>query len=263
MSTSKNTKTMASNARSGVQVSNILNPIKPTRTKDYIKENLLKMRDLQLNNLVKKEIEERKADIDVFKLDKFKNVESVVFNNIDFTKPNTPPKTKVEKPLTSSRSTDYVSTKVKKLPSLPSREESGYIAPRVDKNFKNENAVAVINAPKRVITPPKTKRADYGKVPDYLKTRKLEMEADLEAKRIEEANKDIPPGMVKMSEEDRLKTLALLNENKEKVEDSIRRLPLRIETLSQKERQNQLLAKITEIDDAIKIFSRTPVYITP
>ncbi len=36
------------------------------------------------------------------------------------------------------------------------------------------------------------------------------------------------------------------------MEDDIRRLPLRIETPSQIDRQNQLLAKAKEIDEAVK-----------
>jgi hypothetical protein len=79
----------------------------------------------------------------------------------------------------------------------------------------------------------------------------------------EEADKEIPPGMIRMLEPDRLKTLNMLQESKNKIDDDIRRLPLRIETLSQIERQNTLLEKLKEIEGAIKIFSRNPVYITP
>ena len=121
----------------------------------------------------------------------------------------------------------------------------------------------MIHAPVRVITPPTGKKADYGKVPAYILARKEEMQKEVEQRKLEEANRDIPPGMIRMSEEDRLKTLALLAENKEKIEDQIRRLPLRIETLSQKEKQQTLFTKIQEIDDAVKVFSRTPVYIAP
>ena len=83
-------------------------------------------------------------------------------------------------------------------------------APRTDKNFKATNAAAVIHAPVRVITPPTGKKADYGKVPAYILARKEEMQKEVEQRKLEEANRDIPPGMIRMSEEDRLKTLALL-----------------------------------------------------
>jgi len=45
-------------------------------------------------------------------------------------------------------------------------------------------------------------------------------------------------------------------------QDDLRRLPLRIETASQIQRQNGLLDKVKEIEDAIKVFSRSPVYIS-
>ena len=75
-------------------------------------------------------------------------------------------------------------------------------------------------------------------------------------------DKDVPPGMIRMTEEERQKTLELLRGNKAQAEDDFRRLPFRIETPSQIERQQKLIGKIKEIDEALKVFSRSPVYIT-
>jgi hypothetical protein len=48
-----------------------------------------------------------------------------------------------------------------------------------------------------------------------------------------EADKDVPPGMIRMSEDERLKTIEMLKQNKSSVEEEYRKLPFRIETPSQ------------------------------
>lgn len=99
-------------------------------------------------------------------------------------------------------------------------------------------------------------------VPAYLIKRQAEMQAEEERKLQAEADKDVPPGMIRMTEDERQKTLELLRTNKAAVDEEYRRLPFRIETPSQIERQTRILEKIKEIDDAIKVFSRSPVYIS-
>ena len=111
--------------------------------------------------------------------------------------------------------------------------------------------------PARALSPP-----FLSQVPAYLIKRQAEMHAEEERKLQAEADKDVPPGMIRMSEDERQKTLELLRTNKASIDEEYRRLPFRIETPSQIERQTRILEKIKEIDDAIKVFSRSPVYIS-
>ena len=104
-------------------------------------------------------------------------------------------------------------------------------------------------------------KKDYGKVPEYIIQRKLERE-ELEMKQMEqeEANK-IPPGMRKMSNEERSETLSILEENKSKVIESIKNLPLIIETPSMIRYQSELNDKLKQIEQTMKIFEKPTVFV--
>ncbi len=64
-----------------------------------------------------------------------------------------------------------------------------------------------------------------------------------------------------MPEEERLDTLRVLQESLAETSKLIARLPLKIETMGQIRRKNELEAKVKELEDAIAIFSRETVYI--
>lgn len=69
----------------------------------------------------------------------------------------------------------------------------------------------------------------------------------------EEEAKSIPPGMVLMSEEERQKTLDMLFQSKAKIEEDLRGMPLVVETPSMMNKQNQLYAKLREVEEALKV----------
>ena len=64
-----------------------------------------------------------------------------------------------------------------------------------------------------------------------------------------------------MSEEERLDTLKILQNNREEVELAMQRLPFVIETPSQIRHKNQLERRIQEIEEARRIFSRPKVLV--
>mmetsp|Transcript_6786 Transcript_6786/g.21506 ORF Transcript_6786/g.21506 Transcript_6786/m.21506 type:complete len:748 (+) Transcript_6786:81-2324(+) len=102
----------------------------------------------------------------------------------------------------------------------------------------------------------------FGKVPEYLVRRKLEKEeAEAKARELEERTRGCPPGMMVMPEAERLETLAALQDSYEEVKKQLGRMPLVIETRSQIKRQEALEAKLQEIEDAVKIFSRPKVFV--
>ena len=104
-------------------------------------------------------------------------------------------------------------------------------------------------------------KKDYGKVPEYIIQRKLERE-ELEMKKMEEEEASkIPQGMRKMSNEERLETLSILEENKNKVIESIKNLPLVIETPSMIRYQSQLNDKLKQIEQTMKIFRKQTVFV--
>eukprot|EP00201_Polytomella_parva_P013485 CAMPEP_0175061004 /NCGR_PEP_ID=MMETSP0052_2-20121109/13348_1 /TAXON_ID=51329 ORGANISM="Polytomella parva, Strain SAG 63-3" /NCGR_SAMPLE_ID=MMETSP0052_2 /ASSEMBLY_ACC=CAM_ASM_000194 /LENGTH=259 /DNA_ID=CAMNT_0016326819 /DNA_START=337 /DNA_END=1116 /DNA_ORIENTATION=- len=104
-------------------------------------------------------------------------------------------------------------------------------------------------------------KRDFGRIPQYLLERKLEMAADMEARERAKEAALIPPGMRLMPEEERLETLAVLKRNKEEIDKAIQGLPLRIETPGQIRRKDELESRLKEIDDAFKVFSRPKVLV--
>lgn len=67
--------------------------------------------------------------------------------------------------------------------------------------------------------------------------------------------------MVLLDEEERVRTLDVLRKSLAEAQRRLNTLPLRIETPSQIRWKNELEAKVQEIEDAIKVFDRTKVYV--
>ena len=109
------------------------------------------------------------------------------------------------------------------------------------------------------------KHDNYGKVPAYIRAQQSDMAA-AKARAAEEAKEKelgIPPGMILMPEDQRLHTLAVLQENHKKVLYDISCFPLRIETISRKKARAELEEKLLEIEKALQLFSRKRVLIQP
>lgn len=101
----------------------------------------------------------------------------------------------------------------------------------------------------------------YGKVPKYLqKMKEMKLEAAEVAKKAAEQAK-IPRGMRLMTEDERLQTIARLEDNKLKIECAIRSLPLRCETLGLIQKSKDLNNQLDELETALKTFSRKKIFI--
>ncbi len=149
---------------------------------------------------------------------------------------------------------------------VPRRGQGGKLAPRSKKNFIKGNMVAAI-----ALSPPKAPAEDatkpdlhsgFGEVPTYIRERQqAAAEAERAAAEKAEREKGCPPGMTRMSEEERVETLAVLMKNKEVGYQELAKLPMTVETPSLRRRKADLERKLEQIDDAIKIFSRECVWV--
>eukprot|EP00753_Platysulcus_tardus_P014882 PLAT4602.2.p1 GENE.PLAT4602.2~~PLAT4602.2.p1 ORF type:complete len:351 (+),score=133.05 PLAT4602.2:157-1053(+) len=97
--------------------------------------------------------------------------------------------------------------RAKKKPAVPRRDERPTLAPREDKDFIRRNAKSARRAPVRKEEGKRSAEHERGTVPEYLLRRKEELVAEAEAARAV-AEDDTPEGMVLLSEEERLQTLA-------------------------------------------------------
>ena len=149
---------------------------------------------------------------------------------------------------------------------MPRRGEGGKIAPRSKKNFIKGNMVAAIaSSPPKAPAEDETKpdlHSGFGEVPAYIRQRqKAAAEAEKAAAEKAEREKGCPPGMTRMSEEERVETLAVLMKNKEVGYQELAKLPMTVETPSLRRRKADLERKLEQIEDAIKIFSRECVWV--
>lgn len=102
---------------------------------------------------------------------------------------------------------------------------------------------------------------NFGRIPKYLLERKEQWAREEEERRLNAPDPDCPPGMVLLDEDERLRTLRVLRKSLDEARLQMNYLPLRIETPSQIRRKNVLEAKLQEIEDAIKVFDRSKVYV--
>ncbi|KAL4144545.1 hypothetical protein PRNP1_013674 [Phytophthora ramorum] len=134
---------------------------------------------------------------------------------------------------------------------------------RVD--FVNANAWEVIKkAPSVRIDEDQELRSvnrNFGRIPKYLLERKEQWAREEDERRRNAPDPDCPPGMVLLDEDERVRTLSVLHKSLTEAQLRMNSLPLRIETMNQIRRKNELETKLQEIEDAIKVFDRAKVYV--
>ncbi|KAK0153573.1 Enkurin domain-containing protein 1 [Merluccius polli] len=100
-----------------------------------------------------------------------------------------------------------------------------------------------------------------GQVPQYLEERKEQWRKEKEERRKNAPDPTIPAGHTLMTEKERQDTLQSLKESHQSLVKELLSLPVRADTLSICSRRTQLDRRLSEMEEAIKIFSRDKVYI--
>lgn len=108
--------------------------------------------------------------------------------------------------------------------------------------------------------PPPFKKDPSG-CPAYLQKIKANLAEQQRQVRLQEDAAQIPQGYRQMPEQERKETLEALQKKREELEKAFRNLPLKIETENQRRRQQTVLEKIKESDQAIQTFSQPKVLI--
>ncbi|XP_070761141.1 enkurin domain-containing protein 1 [Enoplosus armatus] len=100
-----------------------------------------------------------------------------------------------------------------------------------------------------------------GQVPQYLEERKEQWHKEEEERRRNLPDRTIPAGHTLISESERQETLKSLKETHRSLVTELLSLPLKADSLSVRSRRAHLDCRLSEIEEAIKIFSREKVYI--
>lgn len=88
---------------------------------------------------------------------------------------------------------------------------------------------------------------------------KAEKLKEIERKKKEEEN--YPKGTRLLPEEERLLTLQKLKQSKKEIENLLEKLPITLNSLGLKIKQQKLCKELDEIDKAIETFSRKQVFV--
>ncbi|CAG5924631.1 unnamed protein product [Menidia menidia] len=100
-----------------------------------------------------------------------------------------------------------------------------------------------------------------GQVPQYLEDRKMQWRKEEEERKRNTPDPTIPAGHSLMPESERQETLKSLKETHRSLVTELLSLPLKADSLSVRSRRAKLDCKLSEIEEAIKIFSRDKVYV--
>ncbi|NXL85882.1 ENKD1 protein, partial [Alectura lathami] len=100
-----------------------------------------------------------------------------------------------------------------------------------------------------------------GHVPQYLLERKELWRRQMEEQLQSLPDPDTPPGHTMMPEGQRLETLSNLKQSQEQLIKDLVMLPVRADTLSIQKRRVELERKLSQIEEALRIFSRPKVFI--
>jgi len=142
-----------------------------------------------------------------------------------------------------------------------SKNNRDYVHENIAVASRAAKVAAKKEGPKISDMPAEHKHNNFGKVPSYLRERNAEL-AGREAQRRAAAEAElIPEGMMLLSEEERLKTLRQLADSRKEVEAQLHRLPFNVETPSQIRHKQSVETRLKEIEDAVKVFSRTKVFV--
>ncbi|KAK7003681.1 enkurin domain-containing protein 1 [Biomphalaria glabrata] len=248
------------------------------KTKNQLNENVRRLREIQRN--CKKRQEEKQEPVKVlWKSEKYSCVESKI-------------KQDIEKPV-SSRPSSANFLRAHSRAGPPVKLESRPVTPDITNKTSvppastaqnvtlirhNWDFIKVngINAKKASLNRPhsltalddsKKRQEDllnnyhFGEVPSYLQKRKQEWRHEEDQRIANTPDPSMPPGHRQLPENERKETLELLLAKQKDVVTQIQKLPIGADTIRVKQQRQSLEKQLTEVEEAIKIFSRPKVFV--
>ncbi|KAL7885190.1 hypothetical protein AOLI_G00079600 [Acnodon oligacanthus] len=100
-----------------------------------------------------------------------------------------------------------------------------------------------------------------GRVPQYLEDRKVQWRKEAEERKRNTPDPSVPAGHTQMSDRERQETLKSLKDTHRTLVSELLSLPVRADTVSMRSRRTELDQRLSEVEEAIKIFSRDKVYV--
>ncbi|XP_005101585.1 enkurin domain-containing protein 1 [Aplysia californica] len=246
--------------------------------KNQINENVRRMREIQ-RRCKQREAEKPEPVKVLWKSEKYANVESKIKQDVE--KPATPRPSSANFLRAHSRAGPPVklesrpcSPDISDKTTVPLATSAGSVKlMRNDFDFIKVNGVnakrAAISRPPSATTMDDYKRRqedllqshEYGEVPTYLRKRKTQWHEEERARVANTPDPAMPAGHRQLPESERNETLGLLKQKQGEVINQMQRLPIGADTVRVRQQRQALEAQLTEVEEAIKIFSRPKVFV--
>ncbi|NXY49954.1 ENKD1 protein, partial [Ceuthmochares aereus] len=266
-------------------------PVKRKETKDHEKENVRRIKEIQKKCKEKeraRELSQPKPMKALWKSQKYENVESKVKAKLQESCPPPNPEAlkflraysrcgpgiKPCRPLSPgpTRTKAGADTEVPEALSAETKlQVEGKSIDFIKHNARNAKRVPLrrsqsLQALTDLLEQKHREQEEYntkqkGHVPQYLLERKELWRRQKEEELRNLPDPDMPPGHTMMPEDQRLETLSNLKQSQEQLIKDLVMLPVRADTLSMQKRRIELERKLSQMEEAIKIFSRPKVFI--
>ncbi|XP_065589418.1 enkurin domain-containing protein 1 [Cyrtonyx montezumae] len=259
-------------------------PAKRKESKDYEKENMRRIKEIQRKCKERERAQEHQQPKPVkalWKSQKYENVESKVKAKLQEGSPPPNPEAlkflraysrcgsgiRPSRPLSPSPACVKAGTEA--LQSQIQLEGSSI-------DFIKHNALNARRAPLRrshslqtlseLLRQKQREQEEYntkqkGHVPQYLLERKEQWRRQMEEQLRSRLDPDAPPGHTVMPEGQRLEMLSNLKQSHEQLVKDLMMLPMRADNLSVQKRRAELERNLSQIEEALRIFSRSKVFI--
>jgi len=258
-------------------------PGKEINSRDHIKDNVRRMRQIQKETRLTQE-EINKPVKALWKANKFDHIQSKVMDELANREGQAAPRPHSANYLRAHSRAGYAATDRPRsasqteqrrpssaIPSANSAREVSLKRNNID--FVKLNGTAARHSNMRrspsltALDDLKKKQDDAkqnyrkGTVPTYLRDRQRRWDQDEVDRLASEPDPEMPPGHRMMEQHEREQTLNKLKQTQSELVSKLSSLPIRTDTVHIRRKKEQLDKQLSEIEEAIKIFSRPKVFV--
>jgi len=235
----------------GDSMAAFLRPQPATLLRNHAKDNVRAMREKERQLRGQRMLEAQTKPAEPFKLRQFSDVGSRVLQPFS------------KKPAARSASLSAITGAAAARSPAPERRGSGDSEPGeigLD-DFEDQVANLIKQHGNKSRQQDQLLTKDANGCPAYLQKMKEDREEKTQAEIAERSKPKVPAGCRQLPAEEIEDTLAALKKKRDELQVEFRRLPLQIETDSQKRREKALMDKIEETDKAINTFSKPQIFV--
>lgn len=252
-----------------------------TESKDHLKENVRRLREIQRSARKKSDIETSQPVKALWKLQQFEGVGSKVKEELE--KTTLAPRPQTATFLRAHSRTGFLPHSARAasveppddkltVPKASTARDVQLIRRDIDfvrvNSLAAKNSLAIQRSPSvsalddlRKQVEEEDKNYKRGEIPKYLLDRKKQWDKEDRERRACRTDPDMPPGHRLMLDDERRQTLERIKQKQMELMSEISAMPICNDTLRVRKKREELELKLTKVEEAVKIFSRQKVFV--